>query len=138
VQVRVTGTTSGAVTNSQGEFVIAGVVAGQHEVVARRLGFTKQSQNVTAPATGDVRANFTMTPAASELEAIVVSGTAGTAEKRQIGNAVTQIDAASVTAKTTLTTVSDLLQARAPGLVVGAGSGSPEPPRRSRFAATAH
>jgi TonB-dependent starch-binding outer membrane protein SusC len=125
VQVRVTGTTSGAVTNSQGEFVIAAVVAGTHEVVARRLGYTKKSTNVTVPATGDVRANFTMTPAASELEAIVVSGTAGTAEKRQIGNAVTQIDASAITSKTTLTTVSDLLQARAPGLVVGSGSGSP-------------
>ncbi|HEV8214909.1 MAG TPA: SusC/RagA family TonB-linked outer membrane protein [Gemmatimonadaceae bacterium] len=125
VQVRVTGTTSGAVTNSQGDFVIAAVPAGQREVVARRLGYTKRSQNVTVSAGGDVRANFTMTPAASELEAIVVSGTAGTAEKRQIGNAVTQIDASSVTAKTSLTTVSDLLQARAPGLVVGSGAGTP-------------
>jgi len=94
VQVKVTGTTSGAVTNSQGDFVIAAVPAGQREVVARRLGYTKQSQSVTVSTGGDVRANFTMTPAASELEAIVVSGTAGTAEKRQIGNAVTQAEAA--------------------------------------------
>jgi len=124
-QVTITGTASGGVTNAQGDFVITAVPAGPRDAVARRIGFTRRTQNISVPTSGDVRADFTLTPAASELEAIVVSGTAGTQEKRTVGNAVTQIDAASVTAQTTLATVSDLLQARAPGLVVGAGSGTP-------------
>ncbi len=124
-QVTITGTSSGGVTNDRGDFVITAVPSGQREVVARRIGFGRRAQTVAVPTSGEVRADFTLTPAASQLEAIVVSGTAGTAEKRTIGNAVTQIDAANVTAQTTLATVSDLLQARAPGLVVGAGSGTP-------------
>src|SRR5690349_6836926 len=124
-QITITGTPSGGVTNTQGEFVITAVPAGQREIVARRIGFTRQTKTVAVPASGDVRAEFTLTPAASQLEAIVVSGTAGTAEKRTIGNAVTQIDASTVVAQTTPATVADLLQARAPGLVVGAGSGTP-------------
>ena len=36
-QVRITGTTSGGVTNSQGEYVITAVPVGQREVVARRI-----------------------------------------------------------------------------------------------------
>ena len=111
-------------TNSQGDFIITAVPVGSREVIARRIGFTRMTTTVTVAANGDVRADFTMTPAASQLEAIVVSGTAGTAEKRTIGNAVTQIDAATVTAKTSLTTVSSLLQSRAPGLVVGSGAGT--------------
>src|SRR4029078_8246119 len=46
-------------------------------------------------------------------------------EKQQIGHAITQIDAATVTAQTTPGTVADLLQARARGLLVGAGYGTP-------------
>lgn len=125
VQVSVVGTSSGGVTNSRGEFVIRAVPAGNHEIVARRIGFTRKSLTIAVPATGEAAANFSLTPAASELEATVISGTAGTAEKRTIGNAVTQIDAATVTSQTSLATVSDLLQARAPGLVVGAGAGTP-------------
>jgi len=124
-QVTITGTPSGGVTNTQGDFVITAVPAGQREIVVRRIGFSRQTKSVAVPASGDVRADFAMTPAASQLEAIVVSGTAGTAEKRTIGNAVTQIDASTVVAQTTPATVADLLQARAPGLVVGAGSGTP-------------
>jgi TonB-dependent starch-binding outer membrane protein SusC len=124
-QVTIIGTTSGGVTNSRGDFVIVAVLAGQRELVARRIGFTKRTQTVIVPGSGEVRADFTLTPAASELEAVVVSGTAGTAEKRTIGNAVTQIDASRVVAATTINTVADLLQGRAPGLVVGAGSGTP-------------
>lgn len=124
-QVTITGTTSGGVTNARGEFVINAVPAGQREIIARRIGFTRRAVTITVPTSGEVRADLTLQPAASELEAIVVSGTAGTAEKRTIGNAVTQIDASSVVAATTIPTVADLLQARAPGLVVGAGSGTP-------------
>jgi TonB-linked SusC/RagA family outer membrane protein len=124
-QVTISGTPSGGVTNGQGDFVITAVPAGQHEIVVRRIGFTRQSKTITVPASGEVRGDFTLTPAASQLDAIVVSGTAGTAEKKTIGNSVAQIDAATVVAQTTPATVADLLQARAPGLVVGAGSGTP-------------
>ena len=116
-QVSVTGTPAGALTNSAGEYLMRNVPAGAHEVVARRLGYARRPVTVTVPAGGEVRADFAMSQAVSQLEAIVVTGTAGAAEKRTLGNAITQIDAADVVSKSTLGTVSELLQAKAQGLL---------------------
>src|SRR5678815_606225 len=59
VQVTVTGTSSGGLTNLQGDFVITAVPTGQREVSARRIGFTRRTQTVVVPASGEVRADFT-------------------------------------------------------------------------------
>jgi TonB-linked SusC/RagA family outer membrane protein len=80
---------------------------------------------VTVPSTGEVTADFTMTQAVSQLDAIVVTGTAGAAEKRTIGNAITQLDVADVTGKSSMATVGDILQGRSPGVAVMASSGTP-------------
>ncbi|WP_332696192.1 carboxypeptidase-like regulatory domain-containing protein [Bosea sp. (in: a-proteobacteria)] len=48
--VNVTGTTLGAVTNSNGDYVIVNAPAGQREVVARRLGYSRQTRSVTVGA----------------------------------------------------------------------------------------
>ena len=125
VQVSVTGTTLGTTTTAAGEYVVAGVPAGTREVVVRRLGFNRRAQGVTVPAAGEARADFVLTPAATQLEAVVTTGTAGPAERRTVGNAVTQLDVAEVTEKATLTNVSEVLQARSPGVLVQAGSGAP-------------
>jgi len=124
-QISVSGTALGAVTNGAGEYVVRSVPAGSHEVVARRLGYSRRAATVTVPAAGEVTADFTMSQAVSQLDAIVVTGTAGAAEKRTIGNAITQLDVADVTSKSTLTTVGDILQGRSPGVAVMASSGTP-------------
>src|SRR5215207_8196048 len=45
--VTVTGRTQGAVTSDAGDFLIAGVAAGQTEVTARRIGYTRQTRTVS-------------------------------------------------------------------------------------------
>jgi TonB-dependent starch-binding outer membrane protein SusC len=124
-QVTVTGTAFGAVTNASGDYTIANVPAGAREVAARRLGFQRRAQTVTVTASSEVRADFSLTQAASQLDALVVTGTAGAAEKRTIGNAITQLDVSDITSKTTLMTVSDVLQGRTPGVAVMSSSGTP-------------
>ena len=125
VQVTVSGSTLGAVTNVSGEYRITGVPSGSHEVAARRIGYSRRAQTVTVPANDTVRADFALSMAASQLDAVVITGTAGAVEKRQVPNALTQLDVADITSKTTVTNVLDVLQARAPGVQIAAGSGTP-------------
>jgi TonB-linked SusC/RagA family outer membrane protein len=124
-QVTISGTTLGSVTAGSGEYVITGAPAGSQELIVRRLGYGRRAQSVTVPAGGEVRADFAVSTTASQLEAVVVTGTAGAAERRTVGNAVTQLDVRDITDKTTVTNVAEILQARSPGVTVQAGAGNP-------------
>src|SRR5688500_10897538 len=88
-QVTVAGTTLGSSTNANGEYTIANVPAGNQSVVVRRLGYGRRNQTVTVPPTGEVRADFAITTAATQLDAVVTTGTGGAVERRTIGNAIT-------------------------------------------------
>ena len=55
---------------------------------------------------------------ASTLDAVVVTGTAGDVEKRTLGNSITQLDVADLTAKTTVTNITEVLQSKTPGLTL--------------------
>ena len=125
VQVTVTGTTRGAVTNANGDFTIDNVPAGAYTVAARRIGYARRVTSVTVSAGQTARADFSLTIAATQLDAIVTTGTAGAVEKRTVGNAITQIDVADVMAKTNVVNVTDVLVGRSPGVTVAAGSGTP-------------
>jgi TonB-linked SusC/RagA family outer membrane protein len=120
VQVTVENTTLGTVTTSDGHFRINDVPSGQLTIVARRIGYASQSRTATA---GDTTLAFALTPQALNLDQVVVTGTAGGQQKRAIGNAVTQIDAAEVTKYAPVTNFQDLLQGRAPNVDIMPGSG---------------
>ena len=120
VQVTVENTTLGTVTTSDGRFQINNVPSGQFTLVARRIGYASQRHTATA---GDSTIAFALNPQALNLDQVVVTGTAGGQQKREIGNAVTQIDAASVTKYAPVTNFQDLLQGRAPNVDIMPGSG---------------
>jgi TonB-dependent starch-binding outer membrane protein SusC len=124
-QVTITGTAASAVSNALGDFVITIAPSGPREITARRIGYGRQAQNIEIPTGGEVRVEFVLSQTAAQLEQVVVTGTAGVQEKREIGNAVTQLDVADITKKATVTTVGDILQGRTPGVTVSAGSGTP-------------
>jgi len=123
-QVSVTGSMSSSVTNVNGEFVISNVTTGQHEVVARRLGYARATSRVNVAAGTEARVEFALAQTASQLEAIVVTGTPGSAERRTLGNAITQLDVSDLASKSNVNNLLDVLQARAPGVQIQAGSGT--------------
>ncbi|MDQ3081242.1 MAG: carboxypeptidase-like regulatory domain-containing protein, partial [Gemmatimonadota bacterium] len=88
-QVNLTGTTVGAVTNSNGDYVITNAPSGQREVVARRLGYARQTRTVTIGAGAETRVDFALSISATQLEQMVVTGTGGSAEKKTLGNSIT-------------------------------------------------
>jgi TonB-linked SusC/RagA family outer membrane protein len=124
VQVQVALTPFGALTGADGEYTIANVPAGAHTVRARRLGFAPLERSVSVVAGQTVRVDLTVASSATQLSDVVVTGTAGAVERRTVGNSVTQIDAAELTDRNSIMTVSEILQAKSPGVTILPGSGA--------------
>ena len=114
VQVFIEGQNLGALSRADGRYLILNVPAGSYDVTAQRIGFASQTQSVTVSAGGAATVDFTMETEALGLDEIVVTGTAGAASKREMGNTISQINVADVPDAPLI--VSDMLQAAAPGL----------------------
>jgi TonB-linked SusC/RagA family outer membrane protein len=125
VQVTVVGTGSGALTGQNGDYTITNVSAGQHAIRVRRLGFNPLEKPITVNAGTTAQLDFALTQSATQLEQLVVTGTAGAAERKTIGNSVTQLDVADITQKQAVLNVSEVLQSKTPGVSILPGSGAP-------------
>ena len=124
VQVSVPGTNRRAVTDAAGEYTLAGVPAGAIRLRADLIGYGVGERAVTVTSGQTARVDFLLTPLAMELDALVVTGTAGATQKRAIGNSVTTVSAEQITEIAPIQNVTQLLQARAPGLSINPGAGT--------------
>ncbi|MDP2956660.1 MAG: TonB-dependent receptor plug domain-containing protein, partial [Longimicrobiales bacterium] len=93
------------------------------------IGYGTQEQQVSVVAGQVATADFRMSQAALELDAIVVTGTPGQTQRRALGNSVAQFDAARVTDAVPVPSLQEMLQGRTPGLTLtsnggGAGDGT--------------
>jgi TonB-linked SusC/RagA family outer membrane protein len=118
--VMLVGTTLRAVTDEQGRFRFANVSGETATLDVRRIAYKVNRVNVRV---GDesVRIELTLNP--TSLSAVVVTGTPGASQKRELGNAVGQINAADVVATAPILSVQSLLNARTPSVVVMPTSG---------------
>lgn len=110
----------GAVTDASGRFRITGLTGSQVVVNVRMLGYQALTQTVNVGAT-DLQ--FAMSERALELNKVVVTGTAGVTQKREVGTSVAQVNVAEVTAKQVTPSVDALLNGRAPGVAILPGTG---------------
>jgi TonB-linked SusC/RagA family outer membrane protein len=125
VQIVVVGSSLGALTRSDGTFHISNVPQGDRVLRARRLGFAAQDRSVSVQPGQEATTEFALLPSPTQLEQLVISGTAGAAEKKTVANAVSTIDVAELTDRQTILTMSEVLTAKAPGVVVQANTGTP-------------
>ena len=121
VQVRVVGTQRGAVTDAAGVYRIAGVPAGTVTLAAQLLGYTPQSRSVPVGTDG-ATADFTLVPAVTTLDQVVVTATGQSERRRESGASTATIDATQITTAA-ISTFSDALSSRAPGVVVQTSAG---------------
>jgi TonB-linked SusC/RagA family outer membrane protein len=126
-QVYLIGTGLGTRARDNGRYTIVNVPAGQYRLRAQMLGHRPVEDSVTVIAAQTVTRDLTMQVAALGLDELVITGTAGAARQREIGNSVAQINMSNVQAPPA--TVGELLQGRAAGMTVMpssamAGSGS--------------
>jgi TonB-dependent SusC/RagA subfamily outer membrane receptor len=122
-QVSVEGTQLGASTDANGAFSIAGIPAGPRTVIARRIGYAPQRRQITAGgAVADL--SFSLEPAASSLEQVVVTGTATPTTVRALGTSVASVDNSQISEARSVT-VDQALQGKIAGAQITQNSGAP-------------
>jgi len=121
-QITVVGTSLGALTNNDGQYVINGVTAGQVTLRAARIGYQPSNQAVVVTDQGSTTANFSLDRAIARLEEVVTTAT-GEQSRREMGNVVATVKADSVAQVAPITTATQLLQARTAGVQVIQGQG---------------
>ncbi len=118
----------GVLTQANGQYTIENVPAGTHELSAQRLGYQTTAVQVTVSGGQTTLADFALQEAALQLDAVVVTGTAGGSQRRAIGNAVAQVTLDDLTALAPVATPEEALAGRTPGVQLlppgGAGAGS--------------
>jgi TonB-linked SusC/RagA family outer membrane protein len=123
VTVSLQGTGLGAVTSDDGRFRIVNVPPGTYNVVARRLGYAPHRQAIVVGTEQAAVADIVLENTAISLDQVIVTGTAGSEQRRSIGNAVSTINAEDAISKSAAQSVSTLIGARAPGVAIAPGTG---------------
>ncbi len=122
-QVQVVGTTRGAVANAQGQYTISNLEPGSVTVRVQMLGYRFVEEEATVVAGETVVLDFSIRQAAVQLDEVIVTGVAGETQRRSVGNTVTTINADRLTQMAPVTSMNEMMGARAPGLTVLSTSG---------------
>jgi TonB-linked SusC/RagA family outer membrane protein len=123
-QISIGGTALGALTDAEGRYRVANVPTTARDASAKRIGYKPSSTSLTFDANGNATADFSLTESATTLEATVVTGVLGDTRKRAIGNSVTTVNASDVVAQSAVANITEILQAKTPGLTLMPGSGT--------------
>ncbi|MGQ0647436.1 MAG: TonB-dependent receptor domain-containing protein [Gemmatimonadaceae bacterium] len=121
-QVFIVGSRLGATTGADGRYTFAGVPAGTHVVRVRGLGYQPTEKSTVVSAGAAATVDFIVTIAPVSLDEVVVTGTAGSARKREVGNSIGQVKIAD--APEVPSNVSQLLTGRMAGVTVAGGTGN--------------
>jgi hypothetical protein len=122
-QVSIAGTNLGTRTDNDGRYALANLPVGSHQVRITAIGYKAAVLRVTVDAGAIATANADLTASVLQLDEVVVTGTAGQARLRELGNTVTQLDIAQ-DVKDAPASMDQLLQARAAGVTVMQSTGS--------------
>jgi len=113
--VEVVGMGRGTFTNQNGRFLFLGL-SGQE--VTLRVSLIGYSTSTVTATVGDLNLSVQLSLSAIELDRIVVTGTPGEQAKRSLGNTVATVEAANVMEVAPVSTLSELINGRAPGVTI--------------------
>lgn len=120
-QISIAGTTLRTLSNVAGRFRFSEVPGTTVVLQIRVIGYRSLEDTVTV-GSGDLR--IALERKALELDQVVVTGTPAATTTRELGNAVSRIDAASVTQTTPINDVQSLLNGRAAGVLIQPATGA--------------
>src|SRR2546426_2380635 len=123
VEVSVVGSPHRMLTRTDGAFQLSGVPAGAHRLRATRIGYGPQIQDITVTAGVTTTVQVTLLPAASILEAVVVTGY-GTQRREAITGSVSTIDASGANVGV-ISNANQMIQGRAAGVEITQNNGEP-------------
>ena len=121
-QVFIVGTQLGSVTTADGSYTFSGVPPGTRVVRVRTIGYKPMDQTVTVTAGAATAVDFSLVTAPTTLDEVVVTGTAGSARKREVGNSIGQLQLSD--APRVSTDVSSMLAGSLAGVSVAGGNGN--------------
>ncbi|MEO7522380.1 MAG: TonB-dependent receptor [Gemmatimonas sp.] len=122
-QIMVVGTTIGRAAGEDGRFVINGVPTGARTIMVRRIGYTQQTRTVNVPDGASVTVDLSLSKSTVSLTGVVVTAT-GEQQKKEIGNAVSTVDASEFV-RGGVANTQQILQGRSTGVTVLGNSGQP-------------
>jgi TonB-linked SusC/RagA family outer membrane protein len=121
VRVTVDNGTQSAMTDARGEFKLTGLTGTSVSVSFRRIGYRPHTETLQV---GQTSVRVALAAAPAHLEDVVVTGQAEGVQRRAVGNAVSTISASDAVQLAPPQDVSNLINGKAPGVVVLQGSGS--------------
>ncbi len=119
--VRVDGTNAATTTDASGRFRIANLSGTEATIEVRRIGYRPDRRVVRV---GDMEIRIALTEQSIILDEVVVTGTAGGQSKRELGNAVSTINAVQTKEIAPINSVQNLLAGRVPGVFVNSATGN--------------
>jgi TonB-linked SusC/RagA family outer membrane protein len=122
-QVTIVGQSIGTIADASGRFrlTLPQQQTGEVELDVRRIGYRQARQRVQV---GDENVRVVLSERSIDLEAVVTTGTVGASARKELGNAVSRIDAAEEANKGTVKSLQDLLNGRAAGVVIQPATGA--------------
>jgi TonB-linked SusC/RagA family outer membrane protein len=120
-QVAVVGTNVGGLTNSEGRALVRNVPVGRATVRVLRVGYSEERRPVEVTAGQQATVEFTLAQVAVRIAPVVTTATGQTA-REELGNAISTINVADVAETAPVATIADVLNSRAPGVVVVTGT----------------
>ena len=133
VQVRVKGVAQlSTVTGDSGRFTLRNVPPGDQILQVRFFGYKMVDHPVTVTDSQRTIVHIVMVPVPTVLSGVVTTA-AGIQRKVEVGNDITTLNVDSIMRVAPISTVTDLLETRVPGLTVLHTSGTPGDPARLRL-----
>jgi TonB-linked SusC/RagA family outer membrane protein len=123
VTITVEGTRLSTTTAADGGYAIRGVPAGNRSIIARRLGFVRQSQTVSVTDNESATVDFVLANAPTTLSEVVTTAT-GDQRRVELGHVVGRINADSIVKASPVSSISELLNGRVSGLQVSTHQGT--------------
>ena len=104
-------------TTEDGSFHVAGISAGTHRVVVRRLGYQVYATTAEVKDNETTTLTMTLSPAATRLTEVVTTAL-GNQRRLEVGNVIAHLNVDSIAPTAAVTSLTDLLSARAPNVQV--------------------
>lgn len=123
VNLRLDEAEMGAATNTEGEYAITGVDAGEYTLVATYIGFERYEESIAVSPNEDVEVNIELTPDVEQLEAVEVTGYRAQAKTEATGSS--DIVSSEELEGSIEAGAGEALQGEAAGVRVLSGSGQP-------------
>jgi TonB-linked SusC/RagA family outer membrane protein len=116
------GTTSGTITDLDGNFTLSLSTTNETEVIVSSIGYLSQT---IAVRSGMAPLSIKMKQDATNLEEVVVTGLASSVKRSNLANAVSSVSARDLTGTTTIQTTDGALYGKVAGATIRSNGGAP-------------